>query len=81
MWSDTLVSWYWFGLAAVCFVLEAVRRGKFMVWLGLAATLVGVVASVAHWPWPYQVAALVIFAIAAIPGWRSYERKARTSAG
>jgi membrane protein implicated in regulation of membrane protease activity len=75
MWMGTLISWYWFGLAAALFALEAVRPGKFMLWLGLASILVGMIASVAPWPWPAEAAALVVFAIAAVPAWRLYERK------
>ena len=75
MWSMTLTSWYWFGLAALLFAIESFRPGKFMMWLGFAAMLVGMIASVARWPWPAEVVALIVFALAAIPGWRSYERK------
>jgi membrane protein implicated in regulation of membrane protease activity len=68
--------WAWYGLAVLLFVVEALRPGRFAVWLGLAAILVGVVVSVARWPWQAEVAAFVVFALAAIPAWRRYERKA-----
>jgi membrane protein implicated in regulation of membrane protease activity len=35
--------------------------------LGFAAVLVGMLASVAKWPWPAQVAALVVLAALMIP--------------
>jgi membrane protein implicated in regulation of membrane protease activity len=69
-------SWAWFGLALVLFVIEGLRPGRFALWLGFAAVLVGMVASVARWPWPAQVAALVVLAALMIPAWRRYERKA-----
>lgn len=73
--DGSLVSWTWFGLAVLLFAVEALRPGKFALWLGFAAILVGIVASVARWPWPAELAAFVVFAVAAIPAWRRYERR------
>jgi membrane protein implicated in regulation of membrane protease activity len=73
--DGSLTSWTWFGLALVLFVIEAFRAGRFALWLGFAAVLVGVIASVARWPWPAEVLALVVFAAVLIPAWRRYERK------
>jgi len=75
MQDGSLVSWIWFLLALVLFAIEALRPGRFALWLGFAAILVGVVASVARWPWPAEVAAFAAFAIALFPAWRRYERK------
>jgi len=72
----SLNSWTWFGLALVLFVIEALRPGRFALWLGFAAILVGIVASVARWPWPAELAALIVFAAVLVPAWRRYERKA-----
>ena len=69
-------SWAWFGVALVLFVIEALRPGRFALWLGFSVALVGMVASVAKWPWPAQGAALVVVAVLMIPVWRRYERKA-----
>jgi len=74
--DGSLISWTWFGLAVLLFAIEARRPRRFALWLGLAAILVGVIASVARWPWPAELAAFVVFALAAIPLWRRYERKA-----
>ena len=74
--AGSLVSWTWFALALVLFAIEALRPGKFALWLGFAAVLVGIVASVARWPWPAEVAAFVVFAAVLVPVWRHYERKA-----
>jgi membrane protein implicated in regulation of membrane protease activity len=74
--TTSLVSWNWFALALVLFVIEGLRPGRFALWLGFAAVLVGMMASVAKWPWPAQVAALIVFAALMVPVWRRYERKA-----
>jgi membrane protein implicated in regulation of membrane protease activity len=76
MQDGSLVSWTWFSLALVLFAVEAFRPGRFALWLGFAAVLVGIVASVARWPWPAEVVAFAAFAIVLIPAWRRYERKA-----
>ena len=73
--EGSLISWIWFGLGVLLFAVEALRPGKFALWLGFAAILVGVVASVARWPWPAELLAFVGFALAAIAPWRRYERR------
>ncbi len=74
--DGSFVSWTWFGLAVVLFVVEGLRPGRFALWLGFAAVMVGVIASVARWPWPAELAALLVLAAAFVPAWRRYERKA-----
>jgi membrane protein implicated in regulation of membrane protease activity len=74
--ATSLGSWVWFGVALGLFVIEALRPGRFALWLGFAAVLVGMLASVARWPWPAQVSALVVLAVLMIPVWRRYERRA-----
>ncbi len=74
--GGSFISWTWFTLALALFALEALRAGKFALWLGFAAILVGIIASVARWPWPAEFAAFAVFALALIPVWRRYERKA-----
>jgi membrane protein implicated in regulation of membrane protease activity len=73
--TASLGSWVWFGLALALFAIEALRPGRFALWLGFAAVLVGMVASVARWPWPAEAAALAVFAVLLISAWRRYERK------
>ena len=73
--DGSLLSWTWFSAAFVLFAIEGVRSGRFALWLGFAAVLVGVIASVARWPWPAEAAALLVFAALFIPVWRRYERK------
>jgi membrane protein implicated in regulation of membrane protease activity len=74
--DGSLTSWVWFAPALFLFALEALRPGKFALWLGFAAVLVGLVASVARWPWQAEIVALVVFAAVLLPVWRCYERKA-----
>lgn len=78
--DGSLISWVWFLAALVLFAAEAVRPGKFALWLGFAAFLVGVFASVAREPWPVELAALAVFTILLVPAWRRYERKAAAPA-
>jgi hypothetical protein len=66
----SLGSWNWFILAAVLLLLEVMAPGTFMLWLGLSATLVGLISLVVDWSWQYQLLAFAAFAIAAIPLWR-----------
>ena len=74
--DGSLVSWVWFLLALILFAIEGIRPCRFALWLGFAAILVGVMASVARWPWPAEILALVAFGGLLIPAWRRYERKA-----
>jgi len=74
--DGSLVGWVWFALALLLFAVEARRPGKFALWLGFAAALVGVVASVARWPWPAEAVAFVVFAGLLVPAWRRYQRSA-----
>ena len=57
--DGSLVSWLWFALAVVLFAIEALRPARFALWLGFAAALVGILASVARWPWPAELAAFI----------------------
>jgi len=74
--DGSLTSWMWFALALLLFAIEALRPGRFALWLGFAAVLVGIIASVARWPWPAEMLALAVFAAILVPAWRRYGRKA-----
>jgi len=72
MW-DMLVklgSWNWLIAGLVLMALELVAPGVFMLWLGLAALLVGVISLVTDWIWQVQVIAFAAFSLAAVPLWR-----------
>jgi inner membrane protein len=74
-WFIALGSWNWFIAAAVFFLVEILAPGTFMMWLGLAALLVGAISLGVEWSWQVQIIAFAIFSIAAIPAWRRLSRK------
>jgi hypothetical protein len=67
--------WSWLIVAAVFFVLELVAPGAFMMWLGLAALVVGIISFLVDWVWQYQLIAFAVFALAAIPLWRRFAHR------
>src|SRR5436190_11562550 len=72
MW-DLLVKlgpWNWLIGGMVLMGLEVLAPGVFMLWLGLAALLVGVITLFADWVWQVQVIAFAAFSLAAVPLWR-----------
>jgi inner membrane protein len=69
--------WGWFIAGGVLLVLEVLAPGVFMLWLGLAAILVGLVSLAVDWPWQAQFVAFAAFAIAAVPLWRRLASHAR----
>jgi inner membrane protein len=62
--------WAWLVAGAVLLGLELLAPGVFMLWLGLAAILVGLASFVVAWSWQAQIIAFVVFSIAAVPLWR-----------
>jgi inner membrane protein len=66
--------WDWFIAGGVLLVMEVLAPGVFMLWLGLAALLVGAISLVVDWPWQAQFVAFAAFSIAAIPAWRRLAR-------
>ena len=73
----SLGSWNWFILAAVLLLLEVMAPGTFMLWLGLSATLVGLISLAVDWSWQYQLVAFAAFSLAAIPLWRRVGKHAK----
>ena len=62
--------WNWFIAAGILLILEVLLPGTFMLWLGLAALLVGLISLAVDWSWQLQCAAFAAFALASIPLWR-----------
>ena len=62
--------WDWFIAGGVLFVLEVLAPGVFMLWLGIAALLVGAISIFVDWSWQAQFIAFAVFSVAAIPLWR-----------
>lgn len=67
--------WAWIIAGAVLFALELAVPGAFMMWLGLAAVLVGVITLLIDWSWQLQCVAFAVFALASVPLWRRFARK------
>jgi inner membrane protein len=62
--------WDWFIAGGLLLVLEVLAPGVFMLWLGLAALLVGAISLFVDWTWQVQFIAFAVFSFAAIPLWR-----------
>jgi len=74
-WIVSLGAWNWFILGVVLFLLEIVAPGSFMLWLGLAAVLVGIISVAIDWPWQAQLIGFAVFSVASIPAWRRLARQ------
>ena len=76
--TATIVSlgpWSWIIGGAILFALELAAPGAFMMWLGLAAALVGLLSFLIDWPWQAQGVAFAAFALASVPLWRRFARR------
>jgi inner membrane protein len=67
--------WDWFIAGALLLVLEVLAPGVFMLWLGLAALLVGLISIFVDWSWQAQFIAFALFSVAAIPVWLRLSRQ------
>src|SRR3982751_6023191 len=70
-----LGAWAWIIAGAILLALELAVPGAFMMWLGLAAGLVGVISLVVAWSWQWRCVAFAVFALASVPLWRRFARK------
>ena len=64
--------WAWIIAGVIFLALELAAPGAFMMWLGIAATLVGAVSFVVAWSWQWQCVAFAVFALASVPLWRRF---------
>lgn len=71
----SLGGWAWIIAGAVLLALELAAPGAFMMWLGLAAALVGVITLLVDWSWQAQCVAFAVFALASVPLWRKFARQ------
>ena len=74
-WIASLGAWNWFVIAAVFLLIELMLPGVFMLWLGLAAIMVGVISLATVWSWQAQFIAFALLSLACIPAWRYFARK------
>ena len=71
-----LTYWHWFILAAILIILEVFAPGAFMLWIGIAAGVVGTVLYfVPGMTWEYQFILFSLAAVGSIVAWRSYRAK------
>lgn len=77
----TLGTWNWLILGLVLIGIEVLAPGVFMLWLGLAALLVGLLSFAINLHWQTEILLFAVFAAAAVPVWRRLARnsKAETS--
>lgn len=71
--ADILVklgSWNWLIIGLVLVTLELLVPGVFLLWLGLAALIVGLLSFVVDWTWQIQIITFAVLAMAAVPVWR-----------
>lgn len=67
--------WTWIIAGVVLFALEIALPGAFMMWLGIAALMVGALSFVIDWAWQWQCIAFAVFAAASVPLWRRFALK------
>ena len=74
-WLVSLGTWDWFILAALLFLLEVLAPGMFMLWLGLAAVIMGIVATTIALSWQVQLIGFAVLALVLVPAWRHFATK------
>ncbi len=63
--------WHWLTLAVVLIILEMLSPGVFLMWLGIAAGIVGIVMLVyPDLSWQMQLSLFAVFSISSIVAWR-----------
>jgi membrane protein implicated in regulation of membrane protease activity len=72
---STLGTWNWLIFGMLLMGLELLAPGVFLLWLGLAALLVGLLSFVINPSWQMQILLFAVFAAAAVPLWRRVARK------
>ncbi|WP_020177511.1 NfeD family protein [Methylopila sp. M107] len=70
----TLGGWRWIVVGLVLLGLELVAPGTFLLWLGIAAILVGLIALVIDPGWQVELIAFAVLGLAAAVGWWVYGR-------
>jgi membrane protein implicated in regulation of membrane protease activity len=68
----SLGAWNWLILAAALITLEVLAPGIFLIWLGLAALVTGLLSFAITLGWQAQILAFAVFTIAAVPAWRHF---------
>ena len=74
-WLSQMGTWNWLIVGLALMGLELLAPGVFLLWLGLAAFVVGLLSFVIDWSWQTQFIAFALLSIAAVPLWRSVARR------
>ena len=61
--------WSWFILGLLLLAVEMAMPGFFMLWLGIAAILTGIVAMFVALSWQAEFVVFAVFAVIALVGW------------
>lgn len=70
---EQLTYWHWLILAALLIILEVFAPGAFLLWIGVAAGVVGAALYVTpDMAWEYQLLLFSVAAVGSILLWRSY---------
>lgn len=72
--SDGLVPWTWLILGIVLIGLETVAPGIFLLWLGIAALLTGLLDYALELPWQWASIAFAILSLASVLAGRALTR-------
>jgi hypothetical protein len=67
-----LGTWNWLIIGVVLMAIETFAPGVFMLWLGLAALIIGLLSFGIAWSWQAQIMAFAALSIAMVPLWRYY---------
>ncbi|MGF1612626.1 MAG: NfeD family protein [Gammaproteobacteria bacterium] len=71
--SFTPTFWQWWILGLVLVILEVFAPGAFLIWMGIAAGLVGLLLLlVPTLPWQLQVLTFAVFCVALVWVWRRH---------
>jgi membrane protein implicated in regulation of membrane protease activity len=70
-----LTYWHWFILAAILIILEVFAPGAFMLWIGIAAGVVGaVIYFVPSLTWEYQFILFSVASVGSVVTWRGWRQ-------
>ena len=70
-----LGTWNWLIAGVVLMGIETFAPGVFMLWLGIAALVVGLVSFAVDWSWQAQVIVFALLSLAMVPLWRHFSKR------
>jgi membrane protein implicated in regulation of membrane protease activity len=68
--------WHWWILGLGLVIIEVIAPGFFLLWIGIAAGLTGLLALVVPTtPWEIQLIVFGVLSVACVIGWRAYLKR------